>query len=114
MRDYNLEYLQKCKELYKKNIIPCESVEKKDQYLTDINTISNNIISIKGLKYFSSFLLEGHYLVDLWTAHLLFLMDINDEIKNECLKKIIDYSDNPLVPEVSKMELDWLNKNSFI
>ena len=108
-----MKYIVKCKELFFKKITPSsyESV-KKEEYIELIN-IANSDIEKIGVNNFTSYFQEGQYFIDLWTAHILFQRkDISNEIRKECLDVIKGYLNNPLAPEVSLEEEEWIKSNS--
>ena len=111
MKSPSDEYLFKCKDYFLRNIIPALSIQKQDSNFSEINELANEIVHSRGQDVFAGFLQEYHYLVQLWTAHLLILRsDISEELKAECILMIRHYTENPLAPEVAEEELLWLQK----
>ena len=111
MNNYANIYLLKCKELHLAGVIPAISIPANDNNFKSIKEISDKIIIHEGIDFFVLFLQEGHYLVQLWAAHILVMTTgISDNIKNQSLSVIKDYTDNPLVPEVSEAEKNWLTR----
>lgn len=111
MSIYSDEYLMKCKAFNLKGIIPAVSVMKTDEFFIELKAISDKLIKEIGLEGFSSFLMEGQYLVQLWTAHFLLLNITNDKIKIASINMIKEYTNNPLTREVAKKENEWLKIN---
>jgi hypothetical protein len=107
-------YLFICKELDLKDIIPAKSIRLNENSYIEIKKIAEELISIIGIESFSSFLLEGQYLVQLWTAHLILIIGTNNsKIKNDCIQEIINYSTHPLFPDLAKEEFEWLKMNEL-
>jgi hypothetical protein len=58
---------------------------------------------------FAQYFMEGQYFIQLWTAHLILEYGQPDlKLKKRCLDEIINYTDNPLAPDVSIQEKKWL------
>lgn len=106
------EYLIKCRENYYNGITPSNSESKTNSAYKQLREVAFDIIKREGVEFFSGYFQEGYYLVDLWTAHILIEhFEIEDEIEQQCLRIIKDYSDNPLNPSVSLEEQKWLEEN---
>jgi len=103
------DFLNLCKLYFQEGKIPIVSIQKQDSYYKRIKYLSDNIIKKYGIELFFGLLQEGQYLTQLWVAHLIIEEDnVDDKMKKKCFEVIIDYSDNPLVPDVSYAENVWL------
>lgn len=100
-------YMIACKEYRAKNVIPADASEKKDEHFLKLNSLALQIISEEGLLTFASMLYEGHYLIPLWTAHVIVENNLEDFLE-ESISVIKQYCDNPLAPEVAIREAAWL------
>ena len=105
----NSSYLFYCKDNYINGIRPADiGSKKKDSYIKLVEIAKlyfNNNLAEK----FSGYLMEDHYFVSLWTAHLILEYGQPDEnLKKLCLNEINKYSDNPLAPDVAIQEKKWL------
>jgi hypothetical protein len=106
------EYLFKCREMYFKNITPSNPTSKNLIEYAELLDIANEIINKLGLDSFAEYFQEDHYLVSLWTAHIILeYYKPNENILIMSLDIIKDYTDNPLVPNISLEEKRWLEEN---
>ncbi len=103
-------YLLHCKENYLSGIYPADPNRfDKEGYERLLKTakyfFDNNL-----LNQFSEFLMEGNYLVQLWTAHFILELGKPDLIlRQQCLTEIKKYADKSLIPEVASQEKKWLD-----
>ncbi len=105
----NASYLFYCKENYVKGIRPADVNSKSKDGYKKLVEIAKLYIESNLLDRFAGYLMEGHYFVQLWTAHLILEYGQPEEkLKQLCLDEITNYSDNPLAPDVSIQEKDWL------
>jgi hypothetical protein len=111
----NMMYIVKCKELFFKKISPSNKLSFEKEEYKDLVKIAKTDIKEVGIDSFMSYFQEYQYLIDLWTAHILFdYENISNDEKEECIKVIKGYLNNPLAPEIAKEEGDWLKERGLI
>lgn len=109
-----MKYTVKCKELFLKNIRPSNALNNQKSEYAEIMNIADMEIKTIGIDNFSSHFQEMQYLVNLWTAHILFeKKDVSSEIKEECLSIIRDYSTTPFDIDLAKEEENWLKERGL-
>ncbi|OYU96556.1 MAG: hypothetical protein CFE21_09230 [Bacteroidetes bacterium B1(2017)] len=106
----NASYLFYCKDNYLKGIRPGDPNSKNKDGYKNLLEIAELYFESNLLDTFAGYLIEGHYLVQLWTAHLILEHgQPDDKLKERCLDEIRNYArDNPLAPDVSIQERIWL------
>ena len=106
----NASYVNYCRQYYFLKIRPSDSDSKNtDEY--------KNLVEIAKLYFknnlqaeFSSYLMGDQYLVQLWTAHLILEFgNPDEELIDDCLKEIKNYSITPLDQQLAKQEKSWLS-----
>jgi hypothetical protein len=107
----NSSYLFYCKEFYFAGIKPTDFISNKNNGYKVLIEIAKLYFEKKLLEEFATYLMEGQYFIQLWTAHLILEFGNPDEkLKELCLDEIEKYSDNPLAPEVAIHEKKWLKE----
>lgn len=115
MSDSSYQYLIKCKELCLQGVIPATSVQLQDDSFLILKALSDSIIEEKGFESFYSFIYEGAYLIQLWTAHLILTQkNVKETIQEKCILEIEKYSNNPLALLVAIEEKKWLDNYNKI
>lgn len=108
-------YIEKCKELFFKKITPSNKLNVLKEEYKDLVFIAKTDIKEVGVENFMSYFQEYQYLIDLWTAHILFdYENISNHQKEECIKVIKSYLNNPLAPELAIEEKNWLIEKGLI
>ena len=106
----NASYLFYCKDNYIKGIRPSDINGKEKEGYKNLVEIAKLYIDNNLQDSFSGYLTEGHYFVQLWTAHLILEYGQPDtKLKKLCLDQILKYTNNPLAPEVAIQEKMWLD-----
>jgi hypothetical protein len=107
----NASYLFYCKEFYFTGIKPTDFISNKNNGYKILIEIAQLYFEKNLLEEFATYLMEGQYFIQLWTAHLILEYGNPDEkLKELCLNEIKNYSDNPLAPEVAIQEEKWLKE----
>lgn len=106
----NSSYLIYCKANFIEGIRPADIDSKNKEGYIQLVEIAKLYFKNNMSDRFAGYLMEGHYLVQLWTAHLILEYGQPDgKLKQLCLDEIIKYSDNPLAPDVAIQEKKWLD-----
>ncbi len=106
----NASYLFYCKDNYIKGIRPADIECKNKNGYIKLVEIAKLYFDNNLMDRFSGYLMEGHYFVQLWTAHLILEYGKPDaKLKQLCLDEINNYSDNPLAQDVAIQEKKWLD-----
>jgi|GEM_PF-1598533 len=106
------EFLWTCKKNYLEKITPSNKNTRSTVGYKKIVSIANNYFEKDEYRDFAEFFKEEKYFVPLWAAHMLLEYgNPPDQLIIESLKVIENYLDNPLAPEVSKEEKNWLDDN---
>ena len=101
--------------MFLKKISPSNKLNFEKKEYRDLVNIAEAEIKEVGVDNFMSYFQEYQYLIDLWTAHILFdYKDTSKEVKEECLKVIKGYLNNPLAPEIAIEEENWLRERGII
>jgi hypothetical protein len=107
-------YTVKCKELFLNGIRPSNPLSYQKKEYIELMNIANQEIKEIGVDLFSSNFQEMQYLVNLWTAHILFeRKDVSCETKKDCLSIIRDYSTTPVDIVLAKEEENWLRERGL-
>lgn len=76
--------------------------------------IGKKFMKKEGVIKFSGHLQGDQYFIALWTAHIIFEYGNPDpNLEAQCIEIIKEYSDNPLSPETSIEEREWLKKHNL-
>ena len=103
------QFLLKCKENYFKGIRPANPASKRLPDYDFLVSMAKDYFLNNDEYAFSQFFMEGQYLIDLWTAHLILEYGKPSfHLKEECLEIIKKYSTSPLNESVAKEESDFL------
>ena len=107
----NISYIVQCRENYFVGIYPSdENAKEKDGYKTLIQ-IAKSYFDKGFYEEFALYFMEGHYFIQLWTAHLILEYgQPTEELKMMCLDEIKKYANSTLSPDVALMEKQWLEK----
>lgn len=108
--DEATQYLLACKSNYFSKIYPSDNISKDSSGYKTLQLIAQSYFDAGKFIEFAGFLMEGHYFVNLWTAHLI-LENGNPDKKTseECIAIIKEYSTSTLNTEVAFQEKNWLN-----
>lgn len=102
-------YLIKCKENYFKKIRPANSISRSLSDYQTLVDIAKIYFKKDQQRDFSQFFMEGQYLIDLWTAHLILEYGQPDnDLKKESLEIIKSYSKTPLDESLANEEKVFL------
>lgn len=103
-------YIIQCRTNWFLNIRPADAASKNTKEYKALIDIAKKYFDKGDYERFSEYFMEGHYLIPLWTAHLIIEYGSPDEsLKKESLNVIERYTDNPLAPEVAIQEKKWLD-----
>jgi hypothetical protein len=106
-------FLVLCKQNYLEGITPSNDSSKNKEGYQRAVSIAKYYFDRGKYNDFAGYFMEGQYLISLWAAHMLVEYGSpNEELLIVALKTIVDYSNNPLAPEVAKEESQWLKVNS--
>ncbi len=104
-------FLWGCRANYFSGIRPGDQKSKSLPEYTRLKEIALLYFQSNLQEEFSHYLMEGQYLVQLWTAHFILEYGTPDkELTKACLKEIENYSQIERLPEVATQERDWLNQ----
>jgi hypothetical protein len=112
-----ISYIVQCKQNYLSGIYPAGKGSKDKAGYELLVKIAKSYFDKNLYNDFASYFMEGQYLIQLWTAHLILEYGHpNEQLKNKCIDEIKKYADSSLLPEVSEQERRWLEtyKNSNI
>jgi hypothetical protein len=103
-------YIIQCRTNWFMGIRPCDKIAKEKKEYQALIEIAQTYFDNNQYKEFAGYLMEGQYLIPLWTAHLILEYGQPPaDLKERCLEIITDYTDNPLAPEVATEERKWLD-----
>jgi hypothetical protein len=108
--NHGYDYLMLCRECFFLQLFPASPGVKTTEQYQRLKKIVTIYFTENKLDDFAGFLAEGHYLVQLWTAH--FIIEYGDpdlNLKKSCIQLIKEYTDNPLAPDVAEQEKLWLD-----
>jgi len=110
--EISYQYVVQCRYNTLNGITPSNPEKYNTGEYKAVIEIGKKYIEEKGLTEFSKNFQGDQYFVELWTAHIIFEYGNPDpNLKAECVEIIEKYSDNPLSPEVSIEEREWLKTN---
>ena len=110
--DISFRYIMQCRENTFKGITPASTEKYNTPGYKAIINLGKQYIEDGGIAEFSRNFQGDQYFVELWTAHIIFEYGNPDlKLKAQCVEIIKSYSDNPLSPEVSLEELEWLKRH---
>jgi len=111
IKDLSTEFMFICKECYFEKITPANPEFYSNTKYQRLVSIAKEFFNNDLYMEFAECLEESQYFVALWTAHFLLEHgDADTNIKVNALHTILNYLDNPVFPEVSKEEEEWLKK----
>ncbi|HEX2536459.1 MAG TPA: hypothetical protein VHK69_22105 [Chitinophagaceae bacterium] len=105
----NASYLYCCRENFRTGIRLADGNRKNKEGYQKLVQIAKLYIDHNELDRFAGYLMEGHYYVQLWTAHLIVEYGQPDSIlKQRCLDEITKYAHHSPDRAVSAQEQAWL------
>lgn len=108
------QYIMQCRYNTLNGITPSNREKNSTAAYKAVIDIGKKYISERGVPEFTGHFQGEHYFIELWTAHIIFEYGNPDpDLKAQCIEIIKEYSDNPLSPEVSIEEREWLKKNDI-
>ena len=109
----NRAFILTCKDAYFKKIRPADIESRLSKEYKNLVEIAQLYFENNLLEDFATYMMEGQYFIELWTAHLILKYGIsNESLRQQCINVIIKYTDNPLARDVENEEKLWL-KNYF-
>ena len=105
----NSAYIIQCRTNWFLGIRPCDKTAKDREEYKALIKIAQSYFDKDRYQEFSDYFMEGHYLIPLWTAHLILEYgQPTHQLKEKCLQIITEYTNNPLAPDVAIQEKEWL------
>ena len=102
-------YIVQCKQNYFAGIYPADKNAKEKAGYKILIEIAQSYFDKNLYNDFALYFMEGQYLIELWTAHLILEYGQPKEaLKRRCIEAIEKYADNVLLPEVATQERRWL------
>jgi hypothetical protein len=106
-------FLAICKQNYLEGITPSNPLSKNKEGYQKAVAVAKYYFDNGRYDDFAGYFVEGQYFISLWAAHMLVEYGHpNEELMSVAIKTIIDYSQNPLAPEVADEEKQWMAINS--
>lgn len=107
----NASFLFYCKDAYFKKIRPANAESKSSDEYKNLVKIAQLYFDNNLEERFGTYLKEGHYLIQVWTAHLILEYgNTNDSLRQQCIEEIFNNTDNPFAREIEYEERLWLKK----
>jgi len=105
----NDSYIFYCKENYMSGILP-GGIDKQTSEYKRLVEIAQLYFKNNLQDNFAGHLENGHYFIQLWTAHLILEYGRPDsQLRDQCLEEIKRYATHPLQKEVAEQETKWLD-----
>jgi hypothetical protein len=109
MKEKSDSFIIQCRTNYFLGIRPANKQSKETEGYKALVKIAKTYFESNRYDEFAGGFMEGQYFIPLWTAHLILEYgQPNKHIRELCLKAILDYSDNPIAPDVAIEERAWL------
>jgi hypothetical protein len=104
-------FITQCKVNFFNKITPANKTLWDTEGYKSIVAISKSYFKAGKKDEFMKYFQDGQYFIQLWAAHLLIEFGNPSEIEMmSALRIIINYTENPLAPEVAIQEKNWLNE----
>ena len=102
-------YIIQCRTNWFLGIRPYDRSAKDRQEYKALIKIAQTYFDRGRYEEFSNYFMEGQYLIQLWTAHLILEYGRpTSQLKQKCLMIVADYANNPLAPDVALGAREWL------
>ncbi len=113
MKQKGDSFLWQCRQNYFDGIFPADTTIIHTEGYQFLKELAQSYFDSNSYDDFEGYLMEGHYLVQLWAAHLILEYgNPSEELKQKCLSEIKKYAENVLNSKLAAQETAWL-KNYY-
>jgi hypothetical protein len=102
-------FIMQCRQNTFEGIYPGDQTIKSTKGFSILKEIAQSYFKENKYEEFAGFLMEGHYFIQLWAAHLILEFgSASEELQQKAFEQIKAYTENPLAPHVAEQEKYWL------